>query len=982
MITAHNNCYFSAIFLSMRKQLLLGFILIILSSFAVSGQYYETGQDPSSLKWKQIKTGSFTVIFPEKYEKEGFKYARSLEESAGQLKSLFPGIKLKIPVVIHNYTVTSNGYVAWAPGRMELYPTPEQNNIPLSPVKQLTVHETAHVLQLESLNTGFTKGASFLLGEQITGAVSSLLPMWFLEGDAVFAETALTPSGRGRTASFQKPVKALLTSGIRQYSYDKIINGSFRDFTPDPYATGYQMVATALLHGDKGLWNKVLKFTGSEPFTINPVNISLTRNAGLRKKKLWIQTADTLRNVWNRQLTADNTISYQQLNTDRNGSFSNYYSPVSAGSDSIIAIKTSLVNPSEIVLITQHGQNEKYLLTPGLIYPWFISYAARHLVWVETHSDPRWANREYSVIMKYDLKSGTADKLSSRSRYLAASLSPDGRMIAAVENSITNENSLVFLDADNGNITSSVRTPSNIYLQHPMWQAGGEKLSFIYLNDAGEGIVSYNRKTGEWMLYKEASRTDLQSAFLRNDSLFYVSSVTGTENIFVMSPDGSESQLTRSKYGATDISPAANGILFSDYTALGNNVCVVSAASVMAVRAENSKSQFLINRFEGKFGQDTTLRVNGTGLESVPYRKWQHLFRFHSWLPFYADLSTVTSDPLAVRPGVTLMTQNTLGSLTSTLGYEYSAAHYNIFHSKITWQGWYPVIESELSYGSAAHISKMGQSVSNPSVVSPGISFTNTISVPLSFTGSAFSQYFRPSVEIEYVNNYIYLKENGLYDYGQTILTGRLYFSNYFRSALRDIYPRWAQVVDINYCFAPFDKAIYGSSLSLKAELFTPGIFRNNSLKLRFETEKQDPEKYLYGNFATLPRGFHDIISKKINIVTADYQFPLGYPDLNISGLLYIKRFRAGLFYDTAWGPGNGMYEFSSNGLVPATDSEADKFFTSYGFSLVSDFHLFRIPFMMSGGVQSVWKSSSQTPVLEMIFNIDLFGWSVGKKRL
>ena len=193
----------------MRYKLIILFTLLIISIQTVSAQYYETGQDPSSLKWKQIKTGRFTVIYPENYGQGGIRYAKSLSEAYIKLNSLFPEKKFNIPVVIHSYTIQSNGYVAWAPRRMELYPTPEQNTIPLTMEKQLSVHELAHVLQMESLNHGFSRVMSLLLGEQFTGVVSSLLPMWFLEGDAVFAESALTESGRGRTPAFQKQLKAL-----------------------------------------------------------------------------------------------------------------------------------------------------------------------------------------------------------------------------------------------------------------------------------------------------------------------------------------------------------------------------------------------------------------------------------------------------------------------------------------------------------------------------------------------------------------------------------------------------------------------------------------------------------------------------------------------------------------------------------------------------------------------------------------------------
>ena len=145
----------------MRYRLLLLYTTFLFSLQVASAQFYQTGQDPASLKWKQIKTGRFTVIYPEKYGREGVAYAKSLDEAYSNLVLLFPEKKFKIPVVIHNFTVQSNGYVAWAPRRMELYPTPEQNTIPLAPEKQLSVHELAHVFQMESLNQGFSKGMSF-----------------------------------------------------------------------------------------------------------------------------------------------------------------------------------------------------------------------------------------------------------------------------------------------------------------------------------------------------------------------------------------------------------------------------------------------------------------------------------------------------------------------------------------------------------------------------------------------------------------------------------------------------------------------------------------------------------------------------------------------------------------------------------------------------------------------------------------------------
>lgn len=965
----------------MKQKLFYLFIAGLLSVQVASAQYYDTGQDPASVKWMQIKTGRFTVIYPEKYEAGGRLYAKELEEAYSKLMSLFPEKKFTLPVVIHNYTVQSNGYVSWAPKRMELYPTPDQNTIPLSAEKQLAVHELTHVLQMESLNQGFSKAMSLLLGQQFTGVVAALLPTWLLEGDAVFSESALTPSGRGRTPSFQKQLKALVVDHNKPYSYDKILNGSYKDFVPDYYETGYQMVTLALATYDLQIWNRVFKFAGEQPFTLNPVNISLSKNYDLKKKRLWEETYDTLKTLWTKDVSKEDPVNYSVANPDKKGKYVDYHSPVYAGTDSILAIKTTLSDPASFVLINPAGKTEKRIHVPGQIYPLFLSYSKGKLVWVETLTDPRWQNREYSVIKLMDIKTGRIIKLSRKSRYLGAAVSPDGNRIAAVENTVNNLNSLVLIDAHTGAVIQSIKTPANIYLQHPQWSDDGKKVTFIFLADAGEGIVSFNPGRQEWETLIEAGRADLQSSFLRNDSLFFVSSSSGTDNVYLFTPDKKTEPVTRSRFGTIDVSPAGNKIFFSDYTLLGNNICNASIPSDLETMKDRlSSSSFLINRFDIKTKPDSgTSDIKYT---SEPYRKWEHLFRFHSWMPFYTDVEQLNVDPGNIRPGVTIMTQNTLSTLISTLGYEYSADKRNLIHSQITWQGQYPVIESQIDYGTLPQINKVMANVANPSDIKPGISFINTISLPLQFSSGGFSQFLQPSVSADYKNQYIYNKESGTYDYGQTIVTSRIYFTNYFQMSLRDIYPRWAQIIDFNYRNAPFDKTIYGTDISLKTAFYFPGILPNNSLKIRMETEKQDPGEFLYGSFSSQPRGYDNIISKRINFYSADYEMPLAYPDINIESFLYLKRIRAGFFYDYASGPGNSFYQYTVNGLSPLYNNSDKISFSSFGCELLADFHFLRIPYMISAGIQSAWKSISGQPSVELLFNINIFGMTFGRRQM
>ena len=113
-------------------------------------------------------------------------------------------------------------------------------------------------------------------------------------------------------------------------------------------------------------------------------------------------------------------------------------------------------------------------------------------------------------------------------------------------------------------------------------------------------------------------------------------------------------------------------------------------------------------------------------------------------MPFYADLEQIKADPTAIRPGISILTQNQLSTLISSIGYEYSAEKKHVIHTRITWKGWYPVLESQMDYGNDPQIYN-NVNKEPPSVIQPGIRFLNTIYLPLSFSSGRFSEYFQTS---------------------------------------------------------------------------------------------------------------------------------------------------------------------------------------------------------------------------------------------
>ena len=88
----------------------------------------------------------------------------------------------------------------------------------------------SYYVQMDKIETELPFILRAMFGEQAAAAaVAAYVPFWFLEGDAVVSETALSHSGRGRNPYFLMENKAqAVENGI--YSYDKASLGSYKDY--------------------------------------------------------------------------------------------------------------------------------------------------------------------------------------------------------------------------------------------------------------------------------------------------------------------------------------------------------------------------------------------------------------------------------------------------------------------------------------------------------------------------------------------------------------------------------------------------------------------------------------------------------------------------------------------------------------------------------------------------------------------------------
>ncbi|RPI41914.1 MAG: hypothetical protein EHM46_05835, partial [Bacteroidetes bacterium] len=259
------------------------FTLLLFFSQLLPGQFYEYGQDAGSLKWHQFRTPNHRVIYPRGLDSLARAFAGRLEYFYPYLGKPLNHRHSVMPVVVHHESSFSNGVFVWAPKRLEIFTNPDPNGYHQDWLTSLALHEGRHAVQIDKLDTGITHFLYYLAGEQVVGAMAGFLPYWYLEGDAVDAETRLSRTGRGRQPSFEKELKAQLLGAGKAYTDSKALMGSYRNFVPDHYRLGYLMVRHGRREYGDRLWVDFQDYAARKPYLVSP-SYFIMRKYGLRSK--------------------------------------------------------------------------------------------------------------------------------------------------------------------------------------------------------------------------------------------------------------------------------------------------------------------------------------------------------------------------------------------------------------------------------------------------------------------------------------------------------------------------------------------------------------------------------------------------------------------------------------------------------------------------------------------------------------------------
>ena len=952
------------------------FIFFLLLAITARAQYYNIGSESATIKWRQIKTDKFTIIYPQEIDSIAQRYAWLFEQSYESVAAPLRANLSKTPIVLHPYNVNSNGLVVWAPRRMELMTIPPTNSTTQMWDKQLVLHETRHVAQMNKMGEGFFKYLHYFLGEQSESIAAGVyLYAWFLEGDATVSETAASNFGRGRQPEFLMPVKAFLLNNYN-FSWDTWLNESYRYNIPNQYQLGYLLSSYAYKEGGSEIFGHMLEYTTHNPLKIPPPSHGLKKFGGFDSNELYEQAFAYMKEFWSREDSAKTISSdLQQLSFPEKERYRSYRSVVAVDTQTVIALRSDFDKARRLVSVDKSG-NETLLKYVGQINS-TIKRQNNFLYWTATLPHTRWEQVSYSIIQRYDLTTQNIQNKTSRTRYFAPAPSPDNRWVAVVENTPDGENFLVLLDAQNYKPQQRIASPHGSVLKEITWEENSERIWCSAVSDNGMAIVEYNLSTKKWSTLLPSGKSGINRLTTYRDYIIFESGYDGTNNIYALNIVSQKVYpISNVRFGAFDPSISADScrLLFSNYTATGYTI----ASLPLNEGAWNETSFENEYRFEfvdtlsalAKFNIDTLDVPEYPNYKSKRYNRFINAFKIHSWAPFYYnpdELMSLSLDKDMFEHfglGATVLSQNTLSTLTTRAAYRYK----NGFHSghfKITYRGLYPVIDASFDINNRHGTKMIRDSVAETKT--PFIQTTVRMYLPLRFTLGAWLTGLTPQISYNFTTDRYYSYSHAEYQFDQ-YANASIYFYQQLPMAVRDIYPRWGYAVRLQSSFPIFSDNIY-PIFSAQASCYLPGLFANHGIILTGgyqQTTRQNELRYMNFSHLRFPRGYTTYTSKSLANATFDYAFPLWYPDLNLSWLVYIKRIRMNLFSDYTYVDYGGNTSAFTDNLV------------SVGADLIFDFHALRFGFPINLGVryaqplQKPLTGNSLNPSFSVLFNITI----------
>jgi hypothetical protein len=941
----------------MYKPYSLAIIIFLICGHSIMAQNLET--NPPKIKWQQLKTAHFRLIFPKGADSLGIRTAQQLEAYYPVVSAGLGVQPRPINIVLQNQDNESNGFVSYAPRRSEFFNTTPQDYT-LSGnshfVDLLSVHELRHVVQYDRARTGWHKLFNTLFGNfGLTGLAHISYPGWFWEGDAVGAETAHSDHGRGRIPNFTILQRAILADKPGLANYSLAVAGSYKKPFPNHYVLGYYITNYIKNSYGSHIWgNMIAKQNSSIPMPFG-FSKQVKKQTGssidnLYSKIMLEAKAATLAQIENKSLYSEYYVNHL-----KNNFFTNYEYPIPQADGSVLAIKRGLSHISQIVLIQANGSEKKLHELGNFNDAATLSAEAGKVAWAEIHPDPRWQRRNYSVIKVLDIASKKLKTMYPKTRLAAPALNQTAEHIVAVGTLENGLQTLELLNTASGLVWKQINgQPGEVFI-HPIWHNNGTEILTISLKNGQKELIKIDinsqKRTGVF------GPTPQNIAYIQSQGpwIFYNNATEGIDNVFAFNQlKNQHYQLSFARHGASNarLSEDHKYLIFNDFSANGLEIAEIpfDSSQLKSITFEaNNPALVFANYMQQEKKVPIITATDSLNIPTKAYSKW-NILNLKSWGPL------LNSDGTSGTIGIE--SQDLLSTTSMQIGLGFDALERQLsYQASVRYEGLFPILAVSYSQTGRQTTIPAGVIKDQKQAISDTWqqhSYTAGIEVPFRFFKSAFRQNLSISSQYSRIESSGYgLPLRPTTQVGASFLNALSHGISYSRTkkaAKRDVGSRWAQSFQLLARYTPFSTGLNSSQVAGQLGLTFPGIGAHSNIRLRANfLENGSTKQYIYSSPVAFARGFSSNIFDRIQTYSLDYRFKIIDPDWTLARLLHIQRVKSNIFSDHS----NFSFKTNQNKLINGQ-------MQSFGVDLSAIFNVMRFNTPIEAGLRIAYLNSEK----------------------
>ena len=655
--------------------------------------------DPSD-KYRFLDTPHFQIVFNAQQQALAVHYSAQLEKAYAFLAERFSERPEKIVVILNDNTDSSNGYATPVPyPHIMLYPVlpllQEPLGEPSSWSLELVTHEFTHILSFYPTN-GFMYALKKIFGTIV--APNVLMPLWWLEGVAVYNESTVSRGGRLRSTYQDSVLRAMQADGVlAQFNLAEIneILPSYPSSRPYLFGSvfwsemidqkGLNTIDT--LHQRQG--GRVPYFVNDPPLDHFGLNYEGLFNQGLEKltqkydeqleKLNHVPVSTTSELPWNQDISysTPRIIATQSPTISSDGQFlavvttdeylrknlkifrrgpSGFQDMTSWNENGIDAV-LDMIDPAKLPsqMNHDHGIDEHANLPSGSIQrvSWFPKTSQIVFDKISAVS----SFQTFSDLYTFDLKTKELKQLTQKKRYREPSVSPNGEKLAFIEVS-SGKTKVCLMTLKDEKITCLNEGKFDEIYSWPTFSKD-DQLLVTKRNDLGQDQlleVSFDPVTSKIQniraVIPSSNATLFRFPLAIQNKTYFVTNANGVPNIATIKNSQVE-PISHLKTGSLSftVDPISNAIYFTQITSKGLQVSALNSNITPGTALPVIQPVFLQNNkhtSQQPIEPATTVTTDSSAISD--YSALPFLFPRY-WIPFVSTSSQNSGLLLSVQTG-------------------------------------------------------------------------------------------------------------------------------------------------------------------------------------------------------------------------------------------------------------------------------------------------------------------------------------------